>query len=436
MQTRIDFLWEIWYDNGRKAKEEMPMGYAFISYSTKNQSDADALKQLLERQGIRTWMAPGDIPAGSKYAQVINQAIKECACFLLLLTDAAQSSVWVSKEVERAVHYGKTILPLKMEELVLNDEFEFYISTDQIVAVQRIDEKAESLQKVLTVVRALTAQTHEPAEETPSAPAQAEPVRPPKAAPAPQAEPPAVTPPLSSEPAAPTDGKPQDSPVGFWARMAERNARAFTFITLSELVLYCLGLIAYIAFLLIDPEFALPALLIGVLAGIVSGTVQRKILHKPLFPSPLRINQINTLLFFIYSVVISYDWGSDREFYDLFDGWDQISTVPCHEISNTSSQTFGITGIVLFGLLWLLGRGVTTRQGPWYIVVLLDISAYSTLVLFNFYYKSANITRHYFPTIHDPTAETVFQVLGLIFGVFCLLMSAIYLIVMLSSKKK
>lgn len=394
----------------------MFMGYAFISYSTKNQSDADALKQLLEKQGIRTWMAPGDIPAGSKYAQVINQAIKECSCFLLLLTDAAQNSVWVSKEVERAVHYGKTILPLKMEELVLNDEFEFYISTDQIVAVQRIDEKAESLQKVLAVVRALTGKTDELA--------QAEPVRPPKAAPAPQAEPPAVTPPPSSEPAAPTDGEPQDSPVSFWTRMAERNARAFTFITLSELVLYCLGLIAYIAFLLIDPEFALPALLIGVLAGIVSGTVQRRILRKPLFPSPLRINQVNTLLFFIYSVVISYNWGSDRQFYELFDGWDGISTAPCVEHSNFLFLCYGILGVVILGALWLEGS-VTTHKGPLYASAL---CAYPAMAFFCFYNESNNITRHYFPDIHDPTTEAVFLVLGWVLAALCLLALSIFMI--------
>lgn len=132
------------------------MGYAFISYSTKNQSDADALKQLFTKKGIRTWMAPNDIPIGSKYAQVINHAIKECACFVLLLTDAAQSSPWVAKEVERAVNYGKTILPIKLENLVLNEEFEFYISTDQIVAVQKIDEDAEELKKILIGVTAFT----------------------------------------------------------------------------------------------------------------------------------------------------------------------------------------------------------------------------------------------------------------------------------------
>lgn len=125
------------------------MGYAFISYSTKNQASADALKHLLDKRGIASWMAPGDIPAGSKYAQVINQAIKDCSCVILLLTEASQSSTWVSKEIERAINYKKTIIPIQLEDVVLNDEFEFYISTDQIVAVRMIDENSKEIKKVL-----------------------------------------------------------------------------------------------------------------------------------------------------------------------------------------------------------------------------------------------------------------------------------------------
>ena len=64
----------------------MQQGYAFISYSTKNQAAADAIRELLKRKGIATWMAPGDIPAGSKYAQVINRAVKESSCLVLILT--------------------------------------------------------------------------------------------------------------------------------------------------------------------------------------------------------------------------------------------------------------------------------------------------------------------------------------------------------------
>lgn len=131
------------------------MGYAFISYSTKEQSSADSMKKLLKKQGIQTWMAPGDIPAGNKYAQVINKAIKGCSCLILMLSKNSQDSVWVSKEVERAVNYRKPIIPVQLEALTLNDEFELYISTDQVVAVKMIDDDSEEIQKILDSVKAI-----------------------------------------------------------------------------------------------------------------------------------------------------------------------------------------------------------------------------------------------------------------------------------------
>lgn len=131
------------------------MGYAFISYSTKEQLSADAMKKLLEKQGIQTWMAPGDIPAGSRYAQVINKAVKGCSCLILMLSENSQNSIWVAKEVERAVNYRKPIIPVQLEDLVLNDEFELYISTDQVVAVKTIDEDSEGIQKILTSAKAI-----------------------------------------------------------------------------------------------------------------------------------------------------------------------------------------------------------------------------------------------------------------------------------------
>lgn len=123
--------------------------YVFISYSTKNQLEADALRQLLIDNGISTWMAPGDIPAGSKYAQVISKAVKNCACFILLLSENAQNSVWVAKETERAVNYRKPIIPVQIEDVRLNEEFEMYISTDQIVAVPKIDNSSPEIRKLI-----------------------------------------------------------------------------------------------------------------------------------------------------------------------------------------------------------------------------------------------------------------------------------------------
>ena len=58
---------------------------------------------LLMKNSIKCWMAPYDIPTGSKYAYVINNAIEYCSCFVLLLTEDSQNSEFVEKEVERAV---------------------------------------------------------------------------------------------------------------------------------------------------------------------------------------------------------------------------------------------------------------------------------------------------------------------------------------------
>ena len=143
------------------------MGYVFISYSTANQDSANALRNLFSKHGYGTWMAPYDIPPGRKYAEVINKAIKGCDCFALLLTNQSQNSIWVAKEVERAVHYRKLLIPICLESVVLNDEFEFYISTDQIVPVKTISTDSAEIQKILQTLSVYVGQSdnNSPVEE-------------------------------------------------------------------------------------------------------------------------------------------------------------------------------------------------------------------------------------------------------------------------------
>lgn len=135
-------------------QNESDDGYVFISYSSKNQSSADAMRNLLKNHGFRTWMAPYDVPAGHSYAQVINKSIRKCSCFVLLLTEDSQKSPMVVREVERAAHYGKPIVPVQLENVILSDEFEFYISRDHIVAINKIDENSENVRNILKSVRA------------------------------------------------------------------------------------------------------------------------------------------------------------------------------------------------------------------------------------------------------------------------------------------
>ena len=132
------------------------MGYAFISYSSKNQQMADSVRELFNRNGIETWMAPGDIPFGETYMSTINKAIKGSSCFTLLLSESAQGSKWVPKETERAVNYGKTVFTFMLDDVPMNDDFEIMLSTSQAIAIRRIDDNDENIQRLLTAVRVYT----------------------------------------------------------------------------------------------------------------------------------------------------------------------------------------------------------------------------------------------------------------------------------------
>ncbi len=141
------------------------MGYVFISYSSKNQQEADATRALLKEENIACWMAPYDIPAGSKYATVINDALENCSCLLLLLTESAQHSEFVYREIERAVTYGKAIIPMQLEDCKLTSAFKFYIGSSRIVAVRSLDRNSEEVVKVLKSVRFFVGGDQEQEEE-------------------------------------------------------------------------------------------------------------------------------------------------------------------------------------------------------------------------------------------------------------------------------
>lgn len=135
------------------------MGYAFISYSSKNQTVADAMRMLLKKHDIDTWMAPYDIPVGSEYAEVLFDALSNCSCLVLMLTDVSQNSQWVKKEVNLAITSGKTIIPVKLEDIELNSTMKFYLNDKQIIPVRIIEDTSDEIQKVLDSVVRITGQT-------------------------------------------------------------------------------------------------------------------------------------------------------------------------------------------------------------------------------------------------------------------------------------
>ena len=130
------------------------MHTVFISYSTKDMAPAEKVRDVLEKNGIPCWMAPRDIPGGSNYAGEIPRAIRSSQVFLLMLSDNAQSSNWVVKELDMAVNCGKVILPLMLEDFPLNDEFNFLLTGAQRYTAYRKSE--EVLGNLVQRIRAVS----------------------------------------------------------------------------------------------------------------------------------------------------------------------------------------------------------------------------------------------------------------------------------------
>lgn len=125
----------------------------FISYKSEDWESANFVKSVLETNGITCWIAPNNIPGGSSYAAEIPKAIRECKVFVLILTQKAQLSKWVPRELDQAVNENKVIMPFMTENCILKDEFNFYLSNVQRYAAY--ENKSRALKKMTEEIKAI-----------------------------------------------------------------------------------------------------------------------------------------------------------------------------------------------------------------------------------------------------------------------------------------
>ena len=101
----------------------------FVSYSTADKPVADAVCATLERHGVRCWIAPRDILPGLDWGAAIVDAIGASKVMVLVFSAAANKSPQIKREVERAVHKGVAIIPLRIEDVPLGKTLEYFISS-------------------------------------------------------------------------------------------------------------------------------------------------------------------------------------------------------------------------------------------------------------------------------------------------------------------
>lgn len=94
----------------------------FICYSSQDMEAAQAICHVLEQNEIRCWMAPRDIPPGSDYGDIIDDAIKSCKVVVVIFSETAAESQWVKGELNIAFEEQKTIIPFRIDRTPLKGQ--------------------------------------------------------------------------------------------------------------------------------------------------------------------------------------------------------------------------------------------------------------------------------------------------------------------------
>jgi predicted membrane protein len=100
----------------------------FISHSHEDKLTADAACAILEKNGIRCWIAPRDVIPGQDYDVEISRAIKDCRAMVIIFSTHTNESRHVKSEITAAFGKGKILLPLRIEEIVPAEGIDIFLS--------------------------------------------------------------------------------------------------------------------------------------------------------------------------------------------------------------------------------------------------------------------------------------------------------------------
>lgn len=126
----------------------------FISHSSSDALEAQEICTLIEQNGHKCFLAPRDIRSGHEYAEEIINGIDRSQCMLLLLSEEANSSPHVLREVERAVSRKIPIIVYKLEDVQITKSMEYFLMTHQW-----LNEKSDKgYEEIVASINALSGQ--------------------------------------------------------------------------------------------------------------------------------------------------------------------------------------------------------------------------------------------------------------------------------------
>lgn len=112
--------------------------FIFVSYSSKDSDFVHPEIRRLEGQGYKVWYDKGELQPGRLWDIQISWAIKECACFIVFITQDAVDSAHVCDEIDQALQASKPFICIYLEKVeVLPSRFR-----EQLRSIQALERYA------------------------------------------------------------------------------------------------------------------------------------------------------------------------------------------------------------------------------------------------------------------------------------------------------
>ena len=97
-------------------KREDMSHQVFISYSRKDVESVNAIREILDRNGISYWIDKDGIFSGENYKEVIVDAIEASKAVIFVSSANSNASINVIRELGYAVKQSRTIIPVMLDD--------------------------------------------------------------------------------------------------------------------------------------------------------------------------------------------------------------------------------------------------------------------------------------------------------------------------------
>jgi TIR domain len=136
---------------GRYSMTDQPCPIV-ISYSRKDEKEAERLTADLAVRGIRAWRDENMIPGGVQWREAIVSAIDNCRVVIFLVSRNSLESEQVPKELDIAAEAHKVILPVCLDNTKIKAQFRYLLAgVHQLEFFTR--DREENLEQLIRALR-------------------------------------------------------------------------------------------------------------------------------------------------------------------------------------------------------------------------------------------------------------------------------------------